>query len=119
MIGQPTSPIAKTIYGQVLQAKYYPSQKSIVVVVRDIESNREVKPVQIHASSFSFPDPNKIDEEMEKTAGLMLKCRFPIRIAFEPQTLDEERAWFGDMDAVKRAYGDEWADYVQQMAKMG
>ena len=110
---------SKTIYCQVLDAKYYPRNQNIVAIVRDIEANREVKPLQIPASSFSFPDLNKIDEEMHKTADLLKKFPFPIRITFLPETLDEERAWFGDQDAIRRAYGDEWLNYIQKMSQLG
>ena len=109
----------KIIYGQVLEARYYPAQRSMVVVLRDIENNREIKPIQIHASSFTFPDPSKIDEEMHKTAELMKKSKFPIRILFDPQSLDEEKAWFGDAESVRKVFGDEWAKYVKDLADLG
>jgi len=109
----------KTIFGKVLQAIYYPSQRSLVVVLRDIENNKEIKPVQIHASSFTFPDPSKIDEEMHKTAELMKKCKFPIRIQFEPQNLAEEKAWFGDEESIRKVFGDEWSNYIKDMSKLG
>ena len=109
----------KTIFGQVLQAVYYPSQRSMVVVLRDVENNKEIKPVQIHASSFTFPDPSKIDEEMHKTAELMKKCKFPIRIVFAPQNLEEEKAWFGDAASIRHVFGEDWAKYVKDLAELG
>jgi len=108
-----------TIYGMVSDARYYPAEKSMIVVLRDIESNKEVKPVQIHASSFTFPDPTKVDEEMHKTAELMKKCKYPIRIVFDPQSLDEEKAWYGDEASIRKVFGDDWSKYIKDLANLG
>jgi hypothetical protein len=113
--------MSKTIYGKIREAKYYPTQKSIALIIEDLESGRQLRPAQIHASSFTFPDPSqkKIDEEMEKTADLMKKCKFPIRIVFEPETLEEEKAWFGDLNAIKNVYGDDWAKHIKTLTDLG
>jgi len=108
-----------TIYGKVHDARYYPDEKCIAILIEDIKAERVLRPVQIHASSFSFPDPSKVDEEMEKTAFLMKHAKFPIRIVFDPKTLDEERAWYGDANAIKSVFGDEWHNYIKTLADIG
>lgn len=69
--------------GRVVDAKYFPQEKSIVVVMEDFETKKKTKPMQISASSFSFRPDQDVDDEMHKTAALLKKYRHPITLVFD------------------------------------
>ena len=71
------------IRGQVTDVKYVREEKSIVLIVRDPETDRCSKPIQISSSQFSFRPDQDVDDEMMKTAHLLRKYPHPINLVFE------------------------------------
>ena len=69
--------------GRVVDAKYFPSEKSIVVVMEDFETKKKTKPMQISSSSFKFRPDQDVDDEMFKTAALLKKFPHPITLVFD------------------------------------
>ena len=65
---------------RVTDAKYYPSQHSIVLALEEWETKRPVKAAQLTSSQFTFRDGMDVDYEMEKTAHLFKTCGKPIYI---------------------------------------
>lgn len=72
------------INGKVVEARYYPAEKSIAIVIEDFVTKKKSKPMQISASSFSFRPDQDIDFEMEKTANLLKNFKHPITLIFDP-----------------------------------
>ena len=76
--------MATKINGKVVEARYYPAEKSIAIVIEDFVTKKKSKPMQISASSFSFRPDQDIDVEMEKTANLLKNFKHPITLVFDP-----------------------------------
>lgn len=72
------------ITGRVVEARYYPAEKSIALVLEDYENKKRTKPMQISSSSFHFRPDQDIDEEMEKTAHLFKNYKHPVTLIFDP-----------------------------------
>jgi len=72
-----------TVKGKVVDAKYVREEKSILVVLEDIETKKCSKPIQISSSQFSFRPDQDIDDEMLKTAALLKKYPHPISLVFD------------------------------------
>ncbi len=75
-------PVKRT--GRVVEAKYYPAEKSMAIVLEDYETKKRTKPIQISANTFSFRPDQDIDIEMEKTAWLLSKYPHPVTLVFDP-----------------------------------
>ena len=77
-------PKSTKITGKVVESRYYPSEKSIAIVLEDYENKKRTKPMQISASAFHFRPDQDIDKEMEKTANLFKKFPHPVTLVFDP-----------------------------------
>jgi hypothetical protein len=71
------------VTGRVVEAKYYPAERSLAIVIEDFETKKRSKPLQISVSSFSFRPDQDIDDEMHKTASLFLKFPHPVTLVFD------------------------------------
>ncbi|MCK9435262.1 MAG: hypothetical protein M0R32_10765 [Candidatus Cloacimonetes bacterium] len=78
-------PKSTKITGKVVEARYYPQQQSLALVIEDYESKKRLKPMQISSSSFHFRPDQDIDEEMEKTAHLFRNFKHKVTLIFDPE----------------------------------
>ena len=72
------------VVGRVIDARYYPAEKSIAVIIEDFSTKKPTKPMQISASSFHFRPDQDIDFEMERTANLLKEFKHPVTLIFDP-----------------------------------
>jgi uncharacterized protein YqeY len=82
-----------SIKGWVREARYYPQEKSILVVLEDVESKKRLKPVQVSISTFkamgiqaSLDD----DDAWVFFAKELLRRKDPINLFFEGSKNDED-----------------------------
>ena len=87
----------KKIKARCIDAKYYPDQRSIVLVLEDWESHRPVKTAQISSSAFTFGGRD-VDKEMEKLAYLYKNLKYPINVVegepdIDPGNIELPEPW--------------------------
>jgi hypothetical protein len=73
----------KIVKGKVIEAQYYPAEKSIAVVLADEKTGKPTKPIQMTASSYHFRPDQDIDWEMEKLADIMRNTKWAITLGVE------------------------------------
>lgn len=73
------------VTGRVVEARYYPAEQSIALVIEDFETKKRTKPMQISSSSFHFRPDQDISSEMEKTAKLFRDYKYPVTLVFDPE----------------------------------
>ena len=94
-----------TVKGQIVDARYFPEEKSIVVIVREGNDGKVSKPIQISASSFRFRPDQDVDLEMQRTAELMSQYRGTVNLVFEGQEPAGPTAIRGASKAETAAFG--------------
>ena len=94
-----------TVKGQIVEAKYFPDERSIVVTVREGNDGKVSKPIQISSSSFRFRPDQDIDLEMQKTAELMSQYRGTVNLVFEGQEPTKPTRVRGASEAETMAFG--------------
>ena len=76
----------KEIKGWVKQAKYYPHEQSIMLVLEEVESKRQMAPTQISITSFKAMGIQVADDDHEAWkffAKQLLQRKHPLTLQFE------------------------------------
>jgi len=76
----PPRPVT-TVHGKVEAAVYHHKERSLLLVLRECESGKLTKPIQISASAFAF---GHLDEAMEEFAKQLTRRVDPIHLEFNP-----------------------------------
>jgi len=86
-----SKPVA--IKGWVREARYYPQEKSILVVLEDIESKKLLKPVQVSITTFQGMGVKAASDDIEAWrffAKQLLSRKDPINLVFEGNKNEED-----------------------------
>ena len=79
-----TKPVS--IRGWVREARYYPQEKSVLIVLEDVESKKLLKPVQVSISTLRALGIKASPEDTEAWtffAKQLLSRKDPINLCFE------------------------------------
>ena len=82
-----------SLKGWVREARYYPQEKSLLIVLEDVESKKRLKPIQVSIATFikmGIKVPDNDTEAWQFFAKQLIARKDPINLVFEGSKSDKD-----------------------------